>query len=52
MHSRDRVGNVTELGSGWNPSMESWDRESVGGAIDQGQDSGEKHVQQITIGVC
>ena len=36
MRSRDGEGNVTGLGSGWNPSMGSQDGESVRGAIGQG----------------
>ena len=51
MHSRDGVGNVTGSGLGWNPSMGSWDGESVRGAIDQGQDFGEEHMGDYTRSV-
>ena len=51
MHSRDGAGNVTGSGLGWNPSMESQDGESVRGAIDRGQDSGERCTWGITLGV-
>ena len=39
---QDGAGNATRLGSGWNPSIESRDRELVRDAIDQGWDSGEE----------